>query len=91
MSPCKAASLISGCIRWRQTRLGCGYDFKLRLGEEEDFLAVEVKGLMDQTRTISFTPKEHAVAEELEARFVLFVVKNFREEPYHENLSESRG
>ncbi len=66
------------------TRLGCGYDFKLRLGEEEDFLAVEVKGLMDQTGTISFTPKEHAVAEELEARFVLFVVKNFREEPYHE-------
>ncbi|MGP0074085.1 MAG: protein NO VEIN domain-containing protein [Bryobacteraceae bacterium] len=66
------------------TRLGCGYDFKLRLGEEEDFLAVEVKGLMDRTKTISFTPKEHAVAEELEARFVLFVVKNFREEPYHE-------
>ena len=66
------------------TRIGCGYDFRLRRGSERDFLAVEVKGLADRSGSLSLTPKEHAVATALASRFFLFVVKNFRETPFHE-------
>ena len=66
------------------TRLGCGYDFRLRAGFDEEFLAVEVKGLNDTAGTLSFTPKEYEVAKALKDRFFLFVVKNFRESPFHE-------
>ena len=67
------------------TRYGCGYDFRLRAeSSQKDFLAVEVKGLKGQTGSLSMTPKEYAVASELRARFFLFVVKNFRESPFHE-------
>ena len=66
------------------TRLGCGYDFRLRSKSDEPFLAVEVKGLKDKTGGLSFTPKEHRVAETLTDRFYLFVVKNFREVPSHQ-------
>jgi hypothetical protein len=67
------------------TRFGCGYDFRLRAEpDRKDFLAVEVKGLKDQTGSLSMTPKEYAVAAELRARFYLFVVRNFRESPFHE-------
>jgi hypothetical protein len=66
------------------TRLGCGYDFRLRTEAHEDFLAVEVKGLRERTGSLSLTPKEHAVATALRDRFFLFVVKNFHESPFHE-------
>lgn len=66
------------------SRLGCGYDFQLQHEGQETFLAVEVKGLKDRSGSISMTPKEHAVAEMLRDRFYLFVVKNFRENPFHE-------
>jgi hypothetical protein len=66
------------------TRLGCGYDFRLQAGTREDFIAVEVKGLKERTGSLSFTPKEHEVATALKGRFYLFVVKNFREVPFHE-------
>ena len=66
------------------TRLGCGYDFRLRSKTDAPFLAVEVKGLMDKSGGLSFTPKEHDTAEILAHRFYLFVVKNFRENPFHE-------
>jgi len=66
------------------TRLGCGYDFRLQTGTRKDFLAVEVKGLKDRTGSLSLTPKEHEVAATLAGRFYLFVVKNFREVPFHE-------
>jgi hypothetical protein len=66
------------------TRIGCGYDFRLHAQRPIDFLAVEVKGMKDRTGTLSLTPKEHGVAKELRERFFLFVVKNFREKPYHE-------
>jgi hypothetical protein len=49
-----------------------------------DFLAVEVKGLSEKSGSLSLTPKEHQVASALTGRFFLFVVKNFRESPYHE-------
>ncbi len=66
------------------TRLGCGYDFRLRAEKDEDFLAVEVKGLRERTGSLSLTPKEHAVAASFKDRFFLFVVKNFHESPFHE-------
>jgi hypothetical protein len=66
------------------TRLGCGYDFRLRTDAHEHFLAVEVKGLRERTGGLSMTPKEHAVATALKDRFFLFVVKNFHESPFHE-------
>jgi hypothetical protein len=67
------------------TRLGCGYDFRLRTAAtEKEFLAVEVKGLKDRTGSLSLTPKEHDVAVTLRDRFFLFVVKNFQESPFHE-------
>ncbi len=65
------------------TRLGCGYDFRLRTGRRKSFLAVEVKGLKEPTGSLSLTPKEHQVATALADRFFLFVVKNFRESPFH--------
>jgi Domain of unknown function (DUF3883) len=66
------------------TTLGCGYDFRLANGLSEDFLAVEVKGLNGITGTLSLTPKEHQIAMEMRNRFFLFVVRNFREAPFHE-------
>jgi Domain of unknown function (DUF3883) len=66
------------------TRLGCGYDFRLRSEAHKDFLAVEVKGLKERTGSLAFTPKEYKVAGALNSRFFLFVVKNFGESPFHE-------
>jgi hypothetical protein len=66
------------------TRLGCGYDFRLNIPSDEKFLAVEVKGLKETTGSLSLTPKEYEIADNLEDRFFLFVVKNFRETPFHE-------
>lgn len=66
------------------TRLGCGYDFRLRSNLDDSFLAVEVKGLKGKIGGICFTPKEYHVAETLADRFYLFLVKNFRESPFHE-------
>lgn len=77
-------SEFSNCVVENTTRLGCGYDFRLQHKTNGPFLAVEVKGLMDKAGGFSFTPKEHHVAETLTDRFYLFVVKNFREAPFHE-------
>ncbi len=74
---------FKGCSIENTTQLGCGYDFRLSPAAPGDFLAVEVKGLMDQTGGISLTPKEYGVASILASRFFLFVVKNFRESPFH--------
>jgi hypothetical protein len=76
---------FKGHIMENTTRFGCGYDFRLkREPDQKDFLAVEVKGLKGQTGSLSMTPKEHDVASELKERFFLFVVRNFRESPFHE-------
>jgi hypothetical protein len=67
------------------TRFGCGYDFRLRTKTDpEDFLAVEVKGLKETRGSLSMTPKEYDVAAALRDRFFLFVVRNFREVPFHD-------
>jgi hypothetical protein len=74
-----------GYLAENTTRLGCGYDFRLRSEpKHKDFLAVEVKGLREQTGSLSLTAKEYDVATALRERFFLFVVKNFRESPFHE-------
>lgn len=66
------------------TRLGCGYDFRLRDERSDEFLAIEVKGLQGRNGILSLTPKEYETATVLSDRFFLFVVKNFRETPYHD-------
>ena len=73
-----------GCSLENTTRLGCGYDYRLCPTVKGDFLAVEVKGLKDRAGSLSLTPKEYEVASALTTRFFLFVVKNFRETPFHE-------
>lgn len=77
-------SEFNGYVMENTTRLGCGYDFRLRKETGNDFLAVEVKGLAEKTGSLSMTPKEYNVATTLTDRFFLFVVKNFREAPFHE-------
>jgi hypothetical protein len=72
------------CAIQNTTRLGCGYDFRLQRHTGGDFLAVEVKGLREASGSLALTPKEYDVASALASRFFLFVVKNFRESPYHE-------
>jgi hypothetical protein len=65
------------------TKFGCGFDFKLIAQEKTNFLGVEVKGLNEPTGNISMTSKEHAIADLLKDRYFIFVVKNFREKPFH--------
>lgn len=67
------------------TRFGCGYDYRLYSEPRgENFVAVEVKGLRGKSGTVSMTPKEYDVASLLRDRFYLFVVRNFRESPFHQ-------
>jgi uncharacterized protein DUF3883 len=77
-------NVFEGYTLENTTRLGCGYDFRLRKQTRKEFLAVEVKGLKDRTGNLSMTPKEHELAATMKERFFLFVVKNFRESPTHE-------
>jgi Protein NO VEIN, C-terminal len=75
---------FKGYLVENTTRFGCGYDFRLRTEpNHRDFLVVEVKGLKEQTGSLSMTPKEYGVASALRDRFFLFVVRNFRESPSH--------
>jgi hypothetical protein len=75
---------FSGYVLENTTRLGCGYDFRLRSDANKDFLAVEVKGLKQRMGALVFTPKEYEVAAALNNRFFLFVVKDFGRTPFHE-------
>jgi hypothetical protein len=77
-------SEFKNCVVENTTRLGCGYDFRLRSDAHKDFLAVEVKGLRERVGNLSLTPREHEIASVLGDRFFLFVVKNFQELPFHE-------
>ena len=60
--------------------LGCGFDFKLNC--ESDFYCVEVKGLNAKTGNFLMTQKEFDVAESLNDKYCLYVVKDFRETPF---------
>jgi hypothetical protein len=75
---------FQGCAMENTTQLGCGYDFKLLKKRDNDFLAVEVKGLREQTGSIALTPREYSAATTLRGRFFLFVVKGFQKTPHHE-------
>ena len=76
---------FEGYLVENTTRLGCGYDFRLRMEPNHaDFLAVEVKGLKEQSGSVLMTPKEYNTASAMKERFFLFVVRNFRESPFHE-------
>lgn len=75
------------------TRIGCGYDFdwswrRIRLAAS---LGIEVKGLPGRAGGLSLTDKEHDAAKMLSNRYYLFVVKNFRESPYHEIFQNPRS
>jgi len=77
-----------GCALENTTRLGCGYDFRLRKPGHDDFLVVEVKGLREEAGSLSLTPREHRAATEMRDRFYLFIVKNFQKSPFHEIHSD---
>jgi hypothetical protein len=64
------------------TRLGCGFDF--RLFSPSVYYGIEVKGLSEPSGSVALTNKEYSVASILRRRYFLFVVKNFRETPFHE-------
>lgn len=74
--------VFSGFQITNTTNLGCGFDFKLSKGLERFY--VEVKGMNDKSGSILMTEKEHRVAEELLDRYCLFVVKDFRQTPFHD-------
>ena len=78
----KQISLFTDLDLEDTTRIGCGFDFKLF--SPDVFYGVEVKGLSEQNGSIALTSKEHAVASIMTTRFFLFVVKNFKENPFHE-------
>ncbi|MBU4480441.1 DUF3883 domain-containing protein [Patescibacteria group bacterium] len=65
------------------TKHGCGFDFKL-CAQNKEFLGVEVKGLNSSSGNIALTNKEYSVAQLLRKRYFLFVVKNFKEIPFHD-------
>jgi len=44
---------IKDCTVENTTRLGCGFDFRLRTGRRAEFLAVEVKGMKEQNGSVS--------------------------------------
>lgn len=79
-----ALPTFQGLTLENTTTFGCGYDFRFRSSpESRDFLAVEVKGMKDKAGSISLTQKEYDAASLIKDRFFLFVVRNFRERPYH--------
>lgn len=65
------------------TKVGCGFDFKLVLEEKDQYFGIEVKGLNEIKGNIALTNKEHTVANFLKDRYFIFVVKNFKEKPFH--------
>jgi hypothetical protein len=75
---------FSECDVEDTTMQGCGYDFRLWPKSGDKFRAVEVKGIAEKNGWVSLTDKEHESAASLQNRFYLFVVKNFREKPFHE-------
>ena len=65
------------------TKIGCGFDFKLVAEDKSMYFGVEVKGLNEPKGNIALTNKEHVVASLLKNRYFIFVVKNFKEKPFH--------
>lgn len=76
--------IFMGCKLEDTTKVGCGFDFKLISEENERYWGVEVKGLNESNGNIALTNKEYAVADFLKMRYFIFVVKNFKEKPFHQ-------
>ena len=76
----RKVSRFEACTLQRTTSYGCGFDFKL-MPPEEDFLAVEVKGMRTPTGQIQLTEKEFKMAQYLSTRFYLYVVTDFAHTP----------
>jgi hypothetical protein len=64
------------------TKTGCGFDFRINFSDRATFYAVEVKGLFDTGGSIMLTEKEHYRAQQLRDRYFLYVVRNFRDNPF---------
>jgi hypothetical protein len=65
------------------TSWGCGFDFKVTPTKPRAFLAVEIKGLRGRYGQIQMTALEFEVAEALQERYFLIIVRNFLETPFH--------
>jgi len=85
----KEIDLFSGFEIEDTTKLGCGFDF--RLISPSIFYGVEVKGMNEASGNIAMTNKEHSVASFLKDQYFLFVVKNFKENPFHEFYRDPLG
>lgn len=59
--------------------LGCGFDFKL--ANEKEIFCVEVKGLSENKGSFLLSEKEYKIADKLQERYCLFIVKNLKVEP----------
>lgn len=79
-----SVDLFSGYEIQDTTKAGCGFDFKLVSKEKDYYFGVEVKGLNEIKGSIALTSKEHAVANLLKDKYFIFVVKNFKEKPFHD-------
>lgn len=77
-------SMFNGYEIKDTTKAGCGFDFKLISKENDHYFGVEVKGLNDMRGSITLTNKEYAVANFLKNKYFIFVVKNFRDKPFHD-------
>lgn len=64
------------------TQWGCGFDFKLISLETRSYLAVDVKGLREESGNIMLTDLEYKVADVLKERYFLATVCNFVDTPY---------
>lgn len=64
------------------TNWGCGFDYKL-FSESENFY-IEVKGINEKVGNVLMTEKEYNMADDLQERYCLFVVSNFKERPMHQ-------
>jgi hypothetical protein len=73
-----AESTVTDTTAW-----GCGFDFKVMRPQCDSFSAVEVKGLSAMCGQIQMTELEFAMAEALQDRYYLVLVRNFVETPFH--------
>lgn len=77
----QSVELFKGYDLYNTTNLGCGFDFKLSKGLNRFY--VEVKGMNANKGNILMTEKEYNIASKLQDKYCLFVVRNFREKPFH--------
>lgn len=78
----KKIELFKSCELLDTTQMACGFDYKLSL--ESDYYCIEVKGLNALSGSIQLTEKEYFIAQKLKSKYCLFIVKNFKEKPFHQ-------